>query len=367
MGGDLLGRIESIRGPTAPLLSSFLSRARALALLVAFALLLGWAQGTERAIAPLPQGAPGGAAPYSDVRLYRDVASAVADGEGYYPAVARLHREHGFPLRPFVTVRLPTLGVLLAAIGETAARLLLAAIIVGGAIALSGRLGNAAAERIGSLAAVLAGGAVLAGEGLVTQHELWAGALLTLALASRDGRCWKLALLAAAGALAIRELALPFVALAALAALLERQPKQALAWLSLAAACGLGLLLHARAVIAVTPADALTSPGWLGLRGPGAAVRDLVECSILVALPARLAGALAVLPLLGWLAAPRPLALSALAYAAGWFAVLAIFARDQTFYWALMLLPWWFAGFALVPRAVSMLARALLARGPAGR
>ena len=46
---------------------------------------------------------------YTDVRLYRDIADAVAAGRGYYPAAAAIQRAHHYPLRPFVTVRPPTM------------------------------------------------------------------------------------------------------------------------------------------------------------------------------------------------------------------------------------------------------------------
>lgn len=343
----------------ASLLAWFSSRARAIALIVAFAALLGWAQGTRRDIAASPQAASGGPPAYSDVQLYRDVAAALARGEPYYAAVNRLHRAHGFPTRPFVTVRLPTLAELIARTGEKLATMLLAGLLLLAAGLLATRLGRSRGEMLAIGAAILAGGAVVLAADMVNQHEVWAGVLLAIALALRSGPGWPLALLAAGAALAIREQALPFVTLAALAALIDRRPGQALAWVALALLFAIGLFVHARGVWAVARPDDFVSIGWSGMRGPGAALRDLVECSILVALPAGLAGTLVALPALGWLAAPRSEGAFALALAMGYLAILALFARDQTFYWALLLLPWWFAGFALVPRAVAQLARAI--------
>lgn len=46
----------------------------------------------------------------ADVRLYEGVIARVRAGEPYYPAAAAALREGSFPLRPFVTFRLPTLA-----------------------------------------------------------------------------------------------------------------------------------------------------------------------------------------------------------------------------------------------------------------
>ena len=54
-----------------------------------------------------------------DISLYREIASEVKNGESYYEAAAQLHREHNYPLRPFVTVRSPALAQLHAFLNPT--------------------------------------------------------------------------------------------------------------------------------------------------------------------------------------------------------------------------------------------------------
>lgn len=53
----------------------------------------------------------------TDAALYVAVAARVADGENYYRAAATEHRERGYPLRPFVTVREPALAYVTAVVG----------------------------------------------------------------------------------------------------------------------------------------------------------------------------------------------------------------------------------------------------------
>ena len=171
-----------------------------------------------------------------------------------------------------------------------------------------------------------------------------------------------LAIAAAGLALAIRELALPFVLLAALFAVMERRWRELGGWLALVAAFGIGLALHAHAVAAhVLPGD-LPSQGWEGLRGPGAPLRDIGDVTLLTVFPRPLVYVLALLPLFGWLAAPARTARFAVPLFAGYMALQALFAREQNFYWAIMILPAYLAGYAFLPRLVRDLAHALLAR-----
>src|SRR5690606_29540631 len=57
-----------------------------------------------------------------DSLLYRRIIEQVNAGQSYYPVVVDEHRQHRYPLRPFVTVRLPTLAVALAALPDESTR-----------------------------------------------------------------------------------------------------------------------------------------------------------------------------------------------------------------------------------------------------
>jgi hypothetical protein len=79
------------------------------------------------------------------------------------------------------------------------------------------------------------------------------------------------------------------------------------------------------------------------------------------------AGPLALLPLLGWIALGGRLGLFAALWFAGFALLMALAARPDNFYWVLMVLPAYGAGLAFVPRALADLVRAILRRPPAPR
>ena len=49
----------------------------------------------------------------------------------------------------------------------------------------------------------------------------------------------------------------------------------------------------------------------------------------------------------------------------GYALMIALFSRPDNFYWACLLQPHWFIGFAFLPRALRELSHAMLARRPA--
>lgn len=335
-----------------------LSRLQAIAVILGLALLAAW----TLTIGPAESGkAITGDGSYSDVMLYTEIADAVASGEGYYHAATRIHRAHGFPTSPFVTVRLPTLAWIEAGLGWRAAHIALVSLLVVTALAWLAALRPVTngRERLGAALLVLAGGAMAARADLVVTHELWAGVLVALAMALLVRGLWLPALLACAAALAIRELALPFVAVAAFEALRAKRWRELAAWAALVAVYALVLWLHREAVAPLSlPTDA-RSQGWGGLRGPAAPLRDFAEVTLLGLLPAPVSCLAALLALAGFLAAPPALGRLALPYLAAIALLLAAFARPVNFYWAILAIPTVMAGLAFLPRMVRDLAAAL--------
>ncbi len=333
-----------------------LNKTQAWLLIALVALACIWAARLVPVVVPVPAGANG----YSDVQLYHDVVERMRGGAGYYQAATSLQREHGFPTSPFVTLRPPTLALMAATFGWPVLQGVLA-MLLGIAAVLWYREAKPGATPIEAAAvalAIIAGGAMVSQRDLAAVHELWAGTLLAIAMAMRGGKHWPLALAAAALALAIREMALPFALLACLFALFERRRNEAIGWAALVVLFGMGMALHASAVHAlVLPGDQV-SEGWHGFRGPSAVLFDLVDVSLLNRLINPIAYPLTLLALLGWSAAPMPQARFALLYFAGYALMLALFARTQNFYWATVLLPVWFVGFVFLSRVVGVLRRA---------
>ena len=136
---------------------------------------------------------------------------------------------------------------------------------------------------------------------------------------------------------------------------------------SMARSAGLALFArvlatHAHAVAAVLRPSDPGSTGWTGLLGLGFAVKALVLSTALQLAPFALAGPLALLSALGWAAWRDPLATRMAATLAVYALLLAVAARADNFYWALLIAPASLVGLAFAPDAVRDLARAALDR-----
>lgn len=288
----------------------------------------------------------------TDLKLYDRMVDAVAGGEDYYHAAARLQRSEGYPLRPFYTVREPLLAWAGAAVGLPVLALVRWLLLLGCIIAWTIRSrGRPLDERALLLGLLSCTGASLLAVESAMQHEIWAGLLTALALALADRHWWSALALALLAAL-IRELAVPLLGAMALCAALDRdRRKTAGALLALGVFAG-ALALHAMMVSRQWLPTDPASQGWLGLRGPRALVGDLAPLSWLAYLPLPLAALAAWLPALGWARMGGLCGrLGALWFASIIFAV-CVFARQDNDYWALLVLPGWLAGLALVPRAL---------------
>ena len=341
-----------------------IGRVQAAAVLIVLAALL--AISAIRAPAPEPEPAADASAEQSeesgDIALYYRIANRVADGENYYAAATDEHRTHNYPVRPFVTIRPPTLAHLHAAIGDTGLRWLgiglLLAIVLAWERTLEARANLA--ERAGACVLLfLAGFGAFDARNLML-HELLAGLLLTLSLGLYRPHRWWPSLLAAAAALAVRELAVHVVLLWLAIALSARRWREAAALAALLALFAIAMVAHYLAVSAVTVPDDPVSQGWSGFMGLSFALDGLVRFSALTLLPAWLGPPLALLPLLGFAALGGRLGLFAILWGAGLLLGVALFAREDNFYWMLMILPAWAAGLAFVTRALFDLIGALV-------
>lgn len=284
-----------------------------------------------------------------DQALYAAIDQAVADGEGYYHAAARLHRERHYPLRPFVTVRLPTLAWLRAAVGPAVMWGLAFLLIVTNAIAWYRRFRNERSWiRFAALFIMAVAGAAGISPQVLTAHEWWAGLMLSLALALERKNSFPAVLTLAAGAALIRELAGAFLVILLAEAIMRR------AWgRFVAVACAmecflLAILLHRAAVHTVVIPSDIASQGWGGGRGLAGFADDLALLSGLDALPKSMARFFALLPLVGWLGTQRAVGYMPfcwfLAYAVGE----GMLARGDNYYWAQIVLPAYYLGWLFV-------------------
>ncbi len=315
------------------------------------------AANTARTAAAAPSKAPAKAK--GDLALYARIAERMAAGEGYYTAAMDEQRASNYPTRPFVAVRQPTLAWLQTLIGVAGVRYVMFGLVLACVLAANQRLAGLAAvsvpERIAAVMLLVLGGAavVVPKAGLI--HELWAGLALTLALLLYRPERWWPALLAAAAAIAVRELAVPFVLLWLAFALAGKRWAEAAGVAALLALFAAGMTGHYLAVEAGRLASDPASPGWDAMIGYGLPLMALFRLTGLMFLPITAAAPLALLPLVGWLGIGGRLGLFALLWSAGTFTMIALFARPDNFYWAQLALPAYALGLAFAPRALAEL------------
>ena len=297
-----------------------------------------------------------------DHALYARIAQRVAEGEPYYRAAAAEHRSGNYPLRPFVTVRLPTLAYIVAALGERNTMFIF--LLIGGAAIFAWYRRLRTEPDIPRYAAI---GALfvavnlsqLAAREWLYIHEVAAGVLLALALALyRPARPWP-AMAVIAAAMAIRETIVPVAMLFGLFALIDRDWRAATGWLALGLGFAGGLAAHIAALAAVTtPADP-ASQGWHGQGGWIAYLSFVQASSILRFFEGWVAALLVPLALFGWSAWRSRLGLAVLLIQLFYAALLMLFARPANFYWAMLFTPTLFVGLAFAPAALAALVRSL--------
>ena len=225
-------------------------------------------------LTPPPPATTGGgrATDQADVVLYEGIVAGVRHGGHYYDVAAAALRAGNYPLKPFVTFRLPSLAVVQAALPPLATLALLYLLAFAVFVAWALRLAPAFQRRPPVLVALmlLAGGMVAFVQAdLAAFHEIWAGLFIALSLALRRPGRWVEAAAFGLIAMLIRETAALYVAVMFAAAWLEGQRKEAFGWAATVAVLAVVVVFHAQAVAQVVQPLDPASPGWSGLLGPG--------------------------------------------------------------------------------------------------
>lgn len=287
----------------------------------------------------------------NDAGLYRSIVDGVAGGRGYYEVAAERLRAGHYPLKPFFTFRLPTLAIAEARLGPMGTGAAMGALCVAVLMAWWRRLRPLQSRVASGASMVLIFGGIAAMVQPVTAlfHEAWTAMLLALMIAIYNPRRAWPAMIVGGAALLVRELALPMILAMGGLALLARRWKEAAGWAVVVALFAAFLALHALCVAAVVQPGDPPSPGWNALAGPGFALNSLAKITIASAFPPMIAGALFLLSLIGWIGVRTDWALRVSILLIGYGAMLALFARPDTFYWALMAAPLSLAGLAFVP------------------
>lgn len=295
----------------------------------------------------------------TDAALYRAIVARVRAGDGYYTAAAASLREGHYPLRPFITFRLPTLTWLQVTLGDRAIHLVQSVLGIAVFMAWGLRLWPELPRPILAFALLLLWvgiiGVIEPTSGLF--GESWSAMLIALAIALDRPKWFPAAILSGLAAMLFRELAaLAIVGIASIALITGRR-REALAWLAAIAVFGVVVVLHAYQVAAVVRPEDLVSPGWAGMMGPSYFLRALATVTPLGMLPGALASGLLVLSWFGWWSIPADWALPPALVIGGYGMLIALFARADTFYWAMMAAPLSLVGLAFVPAALRDLVR----------
>jgi hypothetical protein len=288
----------------------------------------------------------------ADVVLYESIVDGIRHGGDYYTVAADALRSGGYPMRPFVTFRLPTLAMVQALLPAWATLALLWTLVLAMAVVWYARLAPQFARappRI-VVATLLAGGLVMFVQPtLVAFHEVWAGLLIALSLGIRRPGRWVEAAALGTAAMLIRETAAVYIAAMAVIAFLEGERREALGWVATLGVLAVAVAAHAHAVAQVVQPLDPASPGWAGMLGFGFFVRTMTISTALAQLPLWLAAPLVGLALSGWAAWRDPLTLRALSMFALYAALLGVAGRVDTFYWGLLVAPTLLVGLAFVP------------------
>ena len=335
------------------------SKGPALALIAALLAILAMASWSP-ASAPAPK-VRTSKAQQSDLQLYRDIIAGVKAGGDYYDVAARELRAGDYPLKPFYTFRLPTHSLLYATFGERtmimAVWLLSAGLIVAWWIRLKSDLPLPLLASFVILVAAGLGGLLQPMTGLF--HESWAALLLALMIAIHRPERWWPAVIAGGAALMFRELALPMILAMAGLALIEKRWRETAVWAGVVALFAIYMTLHAQWVAEVVMPEDKASPGWSAMLGLQFALKSIAMVTVGFRLPEALAAILLILSLFAWASVRTGWALRVAILLAGYGTTVALFARSDTFYWALIAAPLSFTGLAFLPKVSADLAKAV--------
>ena len=295
----------------------------------------------------------------NDLDMYAAVTEQVAGGRGYYQVLATELTRRGYAIRPLFNWRMPTLTWINVGLKYSWMR---RGVLIGLGVAVIFLWLAAIWQRIPNTivwAFFLLIGAFVPLffiRKIVFFYEIWSGWLLAGSLAMWGLGRWRASVALGAAALAIRELALPYVVVMAVIAWRESRRREWIAWVSVAVVFVLLWALHILRVLQVIPPAGLTN-SWV-VAGGWAFVLAASHTSIWMLLTKEPWAAVFLVPF-AWAGAwhwrdalGRRIALVLSVY----FAFFMVAGRPDNWYWGFMitpLLPLGPLGFFFRPRKVT--------------
>jgi hypothetical protein len=307
----------------------------------------------------------------TDIALYKAIAARVGAGESYYRSAAAEQRARGYPLKPDLTVRLPTLAWIVGLLGEAGATLVLKLLMISALLAFGVRLKAIAGSRrawIGASVLAACGMVLLTVPAMTYWHESWAILLIALSLTLRTNRNWLPSVVLGLAAVLVRELALPYLALMAFFAWREGNRVEAAAWAASILIFFAAMWSHSAALAPYVTAADPSSQGWSGAGGWPFVLGMMERCSLFLFLSLPAIALLVPLALFGWASVRHPLAERVALLLFGYVGVFTILGRPDNFYWGILIAPLLPVGLAFAPRALRDLGGSLQILNPgAGR
>jgi hypothetical protein len=307
----------------------------------------------------LPQvAADGQTGSIADTQLYKNIIARMSKGEGYYVVTADEHRRHDFPLKPFITVRSPTLAWIHASLGPTLTLALFGLLIAAAMLSwmpLMGQMNRFGFEGYFVFTLVIVSVMLLISPPFHFYHETWAAALIAISLALWVQERIALSVMAGLTAVLLRDLAMPYMAMMTVLAVYERRWSETRAWSIGIGFAGLIYALHCWKVNTLLLPDDLSSPGWSGFGGWPYLIATVKETSLMVFLPYWAIKLALPLSLFGWIACRSGLGLRVSGLLFGYATALMLFARDPNMYWGILIMPFVLAGLAFVPAGIMAL------------
>lgn len=313
-------------------------------------------------LGPAPSAGPEG---FDDKGLYRAVTDRVIAGETYYSAAAREHRVHHYPTSPAQVFREPTLTWTMAALRlEPLRRGALVALCFAAVVALDMALvRNRLTGGMPTLIRLM-----LLSTGLVSSwwpdspfmHECWAGLLIALSLGLYRPGAWGWSLAFAFVACLFRELALPFLGVMLLFALIERRAAEAMAWAFAGVAFCLLYALHLSLAAGLGAPGDRVSPGWVAIGGWPFVLEAARRNLLLILSPRPIVAAGFLIALLGLAGRRNAWASRAALTVGGYSAAFLFVGRAENAYWGILFAPLLPLGFILAPAPLRDMGRALV-------
>lgn len=300
----------------------------------------------------------------TDTALYEAIITRVQDGENYYTAAAIEQRERGYPLRPALTMREPTLAYAAAAVGGVKhLRVINLLLGVAAGLVMVLKLEQISRNRMmwWAAAGLTAGSAAAVVEPrFVVMHEAWAALFIVCSLlVRREGRSAVPSVVFGFLAVAVRELACPFILVMALLAWSEGKRREFWQWLAASALFLIGYSFHFGLVLSHTIGADTESQGWLKVGGWPFALGTIRESSPLSTVPFWVTAVVVPLALLGWASKRGPFSNRVFAVIASFLVIFMVIGRPENWYWGILYAPLVGAGIAFAPAAVLVLASRL--------